>query len=113
MNEILDPLILSRWQFGLTTIYHFLFVPLTIGLSALVALMETIWLRTGREDWLRLTKFIGKLFLINIAMGVLLATASSTPVALVSQSCSALFRRTIASDLALQTRKGKIATRQA
>ena len=67
MDSILD---IARWQFGIITIYHFLFVPLTIGLSALVALMETFWLRTGREDWLRLTKFIGTLFLINIAMGV-------------------------------------------
>ena len=65
--EITD---IARWQFGIITVYHFLFVPLTIGLSAIVALMQTIWLRTKNDDWLRLTKFIGKLFLINIAMGV-------------------------------------------
>ncbi len=65
--EITD---IARWQFGIITVYHFLFVPLTIGLSALVALMQTIWLKTKNDDWLRLTKFIGKLFLINIAMGV-------------------------------------------
>jgi len=61
---------LSRWQFGITTVYHFLFVPLTIGLSFLVAGFETAWLRSGNERWLRLTKFYGKLFLINFAMGV-------------------------------------------
>lgn len=61
---------LSRWQFGITTVYHFLFVPITIGLGFLVAGFETAWLRTGRERWLKLTKFYGKLFLINFALGV-------------------------------------------
>ena len=61
---------LSRWQFGITTVYHFLFVPVTIGLGFLVAGFETAWNRTGDERWLRLTKFYGKLFLINFAMGV-------------------------------------------
>jgi cytochrome bd ubiquinol oxidase subunit I len=61
---------LARWQFGITTVYHFLFVPLTIGLSLLVAGMQTAWVRTGGERWLRMTKFWGKLFLINFAMGV-------------------------------------------
>ena len=61
---------LARWQFGIITIYHFLFVPLTIGLSLLVAGMQTAWVRTGHERWLRMTKFWGKLFLINFAMGV-------------------------------------------
>jgi cytochrome d ubiquinol oxidase subunit I len=65
--EALD---LARWQFGITTVYHFIFVPLTIGLSPLVAIMQTIWVRTGDERWLRLTKFFGKLFLINFAIGV-------------------------------------------
>jgi cytochrome d ubiquinol oxidase subunit I len=69
MNS-LDITDIARWQFGITTVYHFLFVPLTIGLSALVAVMETIWLRTKEEDWLRLTKFVSKLLLINLAMGV-------------------------------------------
>jgi cytochrome d ubiquinol oxidase subunit I len=63
-------LVLSRWQFGITIIYHFLFVPITIGLSFLVAGFEAAWLRTGHERWLRLTKFYGTLFLINFAMGV-------------------------------------------
>src|SRR6266511_3964016 len=61
---------LARWQFGIITVYHFIFVPLTIGLSLLVAGMQTAWVRTGREHYLRMTKFWGKLFLINFAMGV-------------------------------------------
>jgi cytochrome d ubiquinol oxidase subunit I len=61
---------IARWQFAITTVYHFLFVPLTIGLSFLVAGMQTAWVRTGSPRWLALTKFYGKLFLINIAMGV-------------------------------------------
>jgi cytochrome d ubiquinol oxidase subunit I len=61
---------LARWQFGVTTVYHFLFVPITIGLGFLVAGFETAWIRTGRERWLRLTKFYGKLFLINFALGL-------------------------------------------
>jgi cytochrome d ubiquinol oxidase subunit I len=61
---------LARWQFGITTVYHFFFVPITIALSMLVAIMQTIWVRTGSENMLRLTKFFGKLFLINFAMGV-------------------------------------------
>jgi Cytochrome bd-type quinol oxidase, subunit 1 len=65
-----DALDLARWQFGITTVYHFIFVPLTIGLSPLVALMQTIWHRTGDEKWLKLTKFFGKLLLINFAIGI-------------------------------------------
>lgn len=61
---------LSQIQFAITSIYHFFFVPLTLGLSVLVAIMETIYLRTGQEVYLRMTKFWGKLFLINFAMGV-------------------------------------------
>lgn len=66
----MEALDLARWQFGITTVYHFIFVPLTIGLSPLIAIMQTIWYRTGDERWLRLTKFFGKLFLINFAIGV-------------------------------------------
>jgi cytochrome d ubiquinol oxidase subunit I len=66
----LAPETLARWQFGITTVYHFLFVPLTISLAALTAGLETAWVRTGKEKYLRATKFWGKLFLINIAMGV-------------------------------------------
>ncbi|GAB2528839.1 cytochrome ubiquinol oxidase subunit I [Nocardia heshunensis] len=61
---------LARWQFGITTVYHFILVPLTIGLAPLVAGMQTAWVITGKEQWLRLTKFFGKLFLINFALGV-------------------------------------------
>ena len=61
---------LSRWQFGITTVYHFIFVPLTIGLAPLVAVMQTFWFVTREERWLRLTRFFGKLFLINFAIGV-------------------------------------------
>jgi cytochrome d ubiquinol oxidase subunit I len=65
-----DALDLARWQFGIITVYHFLFVPITIGMSALVAGLQTAWVRTGKEHYLRATKFWGKLFLINFAMGV-------------------------------------------
>ena len=66
----MDALMLARWQFALTTVYHFFFVPLTLGLSVIVAIMETMYVRTGNEDYKRMTKFWGKLFLINFAMGV-------------------------------------------
>lgn len=63
-------LLLARWQFGITTVYHFLFVPLTLGLSVLVAIMETMYVRTGDEKYKQMTKFWGKLFLVNFSMGV-------------------------------------------
>lgn len=66
----MDVLILSRLQFALATFFHFLYVPLTLGLSVLVAIMETKYARTGNELFLRMTKFWGKIFLINFAMGV-------------------------------------------
>lgn len=66
----MDALTLARWQFGVTTVYHFFFVPLTIGLSLAVAVMQTFWYTTGQEVYKRMTKFWGKLFLINFAMGV-------------------------------------------
>lgn len=66
MNE----LALARWQFAITTVYHFFFVPLTLGLAILVAILETRYVATGDESWKRLTKFWGKLFVINFAMGV-------------------------------------------
>lgn len=66
----MDPVILSRWQFALTTIYHFFFIPLTLGLGWFIAIWETIYVRTGNEVYKRLAKFWGKLFLINFAMGV-------------------------------------------
>ncbi|WP_228976273.1 cytochrome ubiquinol oxidase subunit I [Streptomyces sp. DH12] len=70
MDLALAPETLARWQFGITTVYHFLFVPLTISLAALTAGLQTAWVRTDKEKYLRATKFWGKLFLINIAMGV-------------------------------------------
>lgn len=66
----MDPLILARLQFAITTVYHFFFVPLTLGLSLLVAILETLYVRTGQESYKRMTQFWGKLFLINFAMGV-------------------------------------------
>jgi len=66
----MDELTLARWQFGITTVYHFFFVPLTLGLVWVVAVLQTTWYVTGDEMWKRLTKFWGKLFLINFAMGV-------------------------------------------
>ncbi|TFD65208.1 cytochrome ubiquinol oxidase subunit I [Cryobacterium ruanii] len=70
MNDWLDPLLLSRWQFGLTTVYHFIFVPLTIGMALTVAIFQTAWVRTDKAKYLQLTHFFGKIFLINFAMGV-------------------------------------------
>src|SRR5512147_1482062 len=66
----MDGLLLARSQFAITTVYHFFFVPLTLGLSVLVAIMETMYVRTGDERFKKLTRFWGKLFLINFAMGV-------------------------------------------
>ncbi len=66
----MDIVALSRWQFALTTIYHFFFVPLTLGLGWFVAILETMYVRSGNPMYKRLTKFWGKLFLINYAMGV-------------------------------------------
>ena len=67
---MLDVVLLSRLQFGLTTVYHFFFVPLTIGLTVMVALMESIYAKNGNEDYRKMAKFWGKLLLINFAMGV-------------------------------------------
>jgi cytochrome d ubiquinol oxidase subunit I len=61
---------LARIQFATTSLYHFLFVPLTLGLAPLVAVMQTIWRRTDDDAWLRLTHFFGTLLLINFAIGV-------------------------------------------
>ena len=66
----MDVVMLSRLQFAAATMFHFLFVPLTLGLSILVAIMETKYVKTGEEVYLRMTKFWGKLFLINFALGV-------------------------------------------
>ncbi|MFT3969571.1 MAG: cytochrome ubiquinol oxidase subunit I [Micropruina sp.] len=66
----MDPVTIARWQFGITTVYHWFFVPITLALSFIVAIFQTLWLRSGNDKYLRLTKFYGKLFLINFAMGV-------------------------------------------
>ncbi|MEN6300586.1 MAG: cytochrome ubiquinol oxidase subunit I [Anaerolineaceae bacterium] len=66
----MDPTIIARIQFGITTVYHFFFVPLTLGLSVLVAIMETQYVRTGKSIYKDMTQFWGKLFVINFAMGV-------------------------------------------
>jgi len=67
---VMDVVLLSRLQFATATMFHFLFVPFTLGLSFLVAYMETRYVKTGDETYLRMTKFWGKLFLINFAIGV-------------------------------------------
>src|SRR5579862_3417711 len=61
---------LARAQFATTSLYHFLFVPLTLGLGPIVATYQTLWYRTRNENWLKLTRFFGTLFLINFAIGV-------------------------------------------
>jgi len=66
----MDAVMLSRLQFAVATYFHFLFVPLTLGLSLLAAIMETQWVRTGNEEYRRMAKFWGKLFVINFALGV-------------------------------------------
>src|SRR5271165_1037432 len=66
----MDVVQLSRLQFGLTAMYHFLFVPLTLGLSILLGIMESVYVMTGKEVWRQATKFWGVLFGINFAMGV-------------------------------------------
>lgn len=65
-----EVVVLSRLQFALTAMYHFLFVPLTLGLSVIVGIMETVYVMTGRSIWKAMTKFWGLLFGINFAMGV-------------------------------------------
>ncbi|XNM51232.1 cytochrome ubiquinol oxidase subunit I [Escherichia coli] len=67
MWDVID---LSRWQFALTALYHFLFVPLTLGLIFLLAIMETIYVVTGKTIFRDMTRFWGKLFGINFALGV-------------------------------------------
>ncbi len=70
MTLLVTAVDLARIQFATTTLYHFIFVPLTLGLAPIVALMQTMWYRSGDEAWLRLTRFFGTLFLINFAIGV-------------------------------------------
>jgi cytochrome d ubiquinol oxidase subunit I len=67
----MDALMLSRLQFAVATFFHFIFVPLTLGLSVLIAIMETVYVRTGDQEYRRLARFWGRLFIINFAIGVL------------------------------------------
>src|SRR5262249_25403358 len=69
-RNAVNPLDIARWQFAITTVYHFVMVPLTIGLTILVAVMQTVWHRTGKPHYLAMTRFWGKVMLINFAMGV-------------------------------------------
>jgi len=66
----MDAVDIARWQFAIVTVYHFFFVPVTIGLSVIVAGFETAWLRNRNPEMLRLTKFFGKLFTINFTLGL-------------------------------------------
>lgn len=66
----MDTVILSRWQFAITTIYHFFFVPVTLGLSLFLAILETKYVISGNEIYKRMVKFWGKIFLINFAIGI-------------------------------------------
>jgi cytochrome bd ubiquinol oxidase subunit I len=66
----MDPTVLSQWQFAITCVYHFFFVPLTIGLSVITAIFETLYVFTNNLLYLKITKFWGKLFIINFALGV-------------------------------------------
>jgi cytochrome d ubiquinol oxidase subunit I len=66
----MDVLTLSRWQFAITSMFHFIFVPLTLGISILIAYFETRYVITNDETWLKMTKFWGKLFLINFILGI-------------------------------------------
>lgn len=66
----MEALELARWQFGITTVYHFIFVPLTLGLSVLVAILQSFYYRTGDIHYKRLTKYFGKLFVIIFTLGI-------------------------------------------
>lgn len=70
MDDLMNVVEWSRWQFALTAMYHWLFVPLTLGLSIIVAVMESVYLKTGSREWLGITKFWMTLFGINFACGV-------------------------------------------
>ena len=77
---------LARWQFAITSIYHFLFVPVTIGLAFLVAILQTAWYRTDNPEYKRMTRFFGTLLLINVAVGVVTGPLQ-VPVASTDSRC--------------------------
>jgi cytochrome d ubiquinol oxidase subunit I len=68
--DAIDPLLIARWQFGITTVYHFWMVPLTLGLGPILVFMQYRWHKTGDVRFYRMVKFWGKLYLINFIMGV-------------------------------------------
>ena len=70
-NAFMDAVTLARLQFGTTIVYHYLFVPLKLGLGLLIAIMETLYVRSGNSAYERMTQFWGKLFLINFTLGVI------------------------------------------
>ena len=95
MWDVID---LSRWQFALTALYHFLFVPLTLGLIFLLAIMETIYVVTGKTIYRDMTRFWGKLFGINFALGVATGLTMEfqfgTELVILFQLCGRYFWRT-------------------
>lgn len=87
----------SRAQFALTAMYHWIFVPLTLGLAVVMAIMETLYYKTGNEFWKRTAKFWMKLFGINFAVGVatgLILSLSSEPIGVTIPICRRYFRCT-------------------
>ncbi len=90
----LDLVNVSRLQFATTALYHFLFVPLTLGLSWVLVIMESVYVMTGREIYRDMTRFWGLLFGINFVMGVttgLTLEFSSVPIGLITRTTSAMF----------------------
>lgn len=69
----MDVVDISRWQFGITTVYHFIFVPLTIGMAPLVAIMQTMWALTSKPHWYRATRFLAMSYSLTLLWGWLLA----------------------------------------
>ena len=91
MWDVID---LSRWQFALTALYHFLFVPLTLGLIFLLAIMETIYVVTGKTIYRDMTRFWGKLFGINFALVVATGLTMEFQLVILFQLCGRYFWRT-------------------
>ena len=86
---------LARWQFATTSIYHFLFVPVTMGLSFLVAVLQTAWYRSGKPEQKRLTRFFGVLLLINVAVGVVTGLVQEFEFGMNWSAYSAVRRRCV------------------
>lgn len=73
----MDVVDISRWQFGITTVYHFIFVPLTLGMAPLVAIMQTMWAFTSKPHWYRATRFLAIFYLLTLPWGLRLASFRS------------------------------------